>query len=104
MERIFDIDPLTGITRIFRASEDGEKFTIETRMDVEPIIEQNKGRLTAESSKGRNWRGDMHRVASIPLHIYMDLKQRGILDDQKKLRAWLNDPSNRYFRTKGGIV
>jgi hypothetical protein len=34
----------------------------------------------------------------------MELKQQGIIDDPKALRRWLNDPDNRYFRTRPGRV
>jgi len=46
----------------------------------------------------------MAKVASIPMNIYFDLKQRGILNDQKKMKQWLNDPDNKYFRTRPGLV
>jgi hypothetical protein len=36
--------------------------------------------------------------------FYMDLKKKGILDDQVALKRWLNDPENRYFRTRPGQV
>ncbi len=97
-------DPITGLTHYFHPSDDGETFGIESVVDVEPILDDNKRIYNAESSKGRNWRGDMHRIASIPLHVYMDLDQKGIINDEKKMKAWLNDPENRYYRTKGGRV
>jgi len=43
-------------------------------------------------------------VASIPLSIYYDLKRQGIVDDPVRLKRWLNDSDNKYFRTRGGVV
>jgi hypothetical protein len=34
----------------------------------------------------------------------MDLKQKGIVNDPKRLRKWLNDRDNALFRTKLGRV
>jgi hypothetical protein len=44
----------------------------------------------------------MQRVATLPLVLWMKLKQDGILDDPRALRRWLNDPDNRAFRTRPG--
>jgi hypothetical protein len=41
----------------------------------------------------------MVRVASLPMLIYQDLKQRGILDDKAALRKWLKSEEARPFRT-----
>jgi hypothetical protein len=96
-------DPITGLTHYFHPSDDGNTFGIESVADVTEIIDDNKRILNGENAKARKW-GEMDRIASIPLHIYMDLDAKGIINDEKKFKAWLNDPENRYFRTKGGIV
>ena len=103
--RIFDRDPVTGLTRYFHPSDDGESFTIETVMDVEPILETNKRFYNAESHKSsRKFKGDMKRVASIPMHIYMELIAKGLDKDQKALRKWLTDSENLAFRVGLGRV
>jgi hypothetical protein len=43
-------------------------------------------------------------VASIPLPLYFDLKAKGIIDDQKKFKEWLNDSDNRHFRMRPGKI
>ena len=98
--RLFDYNPETGITEIFHYDEITGNFTIEERQEVTNLVEQNK--YLANEDTGRFT--ETHRVASIPLTIYWSLKQQGILDDDKKFRAWLNDPDNRMFRTKMGRV
>jgi hypothetical protein len=46
----------------------------------------------------------MHHVAQIPMALYYDLKSKGITEDPARMKAWLNDPENRYFRTRPGTV
>lgn len=99
-KRIFDTDPLTGITRYWHVKDNGE-FVIETQQKID-VDEANRKRRV-ETSKHTKW-GDVARVASIPLSVYYDLKRRGITDDPKAMKKWLNDPDNRVFRTREGTV
>lgn len=101
MKKIFDTDPLTGITRYWHVKKNGE-FAIETQQDVSGVIKANT-RSHADINSKEKW-GDMARVASIPLSVYYDLKRRGIVDDPVAMKRWLNDPDNRAFRTRGGTV
>jgi hypothetical protein len=98
--RHFDSDPTMGKTETFHWLGDG-KFAIETQQDVTDLVEQNRA-IFNENTNG--FRGEMHRVASIPLVLYWDLKKQGIIDDPERLKRWLNDPDNVYFRTKPGRV
>lgn len=82
---------------------DDGAITIETVQDITEIAEANKAAYN-QFDKRTNWRGDMHRVASIPMGIYYDLKAKGILDDPVAMKAWLNNPENRVFRTRPGQV
>jgi len=99
--RIFDTDPLTGITRYWHVKSDGE-FVIETQQQVSDIAEANKRSFANTDTKAKY--GDMAKVASIPLNVYYELKRQGIVDDPKAMKKWLNDPDNRVFRTRGGTV
>ena len=99
--RIFDTDPLTGITRYWHVKSDGE-FVIETQQQVSGIAEANKRSFADTDTKAKY--GDMAKVASIPLNVYYELKRKGIVDDPKAMKKWLNDPDNRVFRTRGGTV
>jgi hypothetical protein len=101
MPRVFDRDPLTGTERLFHWNEADESFVIETRQDVTDLVEVNKG-IANQHDERTPWKGDMHRVASIPMSVYMDLQKRGIADDERALRRWLDDPDNRVFRTRPG--
>lgn len=101
-KRLFDIDPLTGATRYFSYDDATDQCTIETVQDVTEIIELNKRRFNNMSESSR-W-GDGQIVASIPMALLADLQRRGIAQDQAKMRAWLNDSDNRFFRTRPGKV
>lgn len=99
--RLFDTDPASGTTEYFSYDEVDDTFTIETQQDVSGLVDANK---RAYNDSGQGWKGDMHRVASIPMNVYMELQRQGIIDDPAALRRWLNDPENQYFRTRPGRV
>ena len=74
--------------------------TLRKEQDVTGIVEMNKADFNDAPAR---W-GDGKRVASIPMAIYWELKRTGVADDQAALRRWLNDPDNRHFRTRPGVV
>lgn len=99
--RLLSHDAETGITKYWHDNGDGT-YTIRTEQDMAAIIASNKKQSNA-TDKHTKW-GEMSKVASIPLTVYYELKQKGILDDQAALKKWLNDPDNRFFRTREGKV
>lgn len=94
--------------------DDGQdRITIETQVDVEPILNQNKAKYAAASSSFAG--GDMHEVATIPgIVLEKAAKLHGITWGElmagktDKARAALNELLNgrefRAFRTKPGKV
>ncbi len=80
---------------------DGE-LTIERQQDVQAIVDINKA-LYADAGE-RETRGAMSLEARIPMVVLMDLEKKGILGDNKRFKRWLNDPDNRFFRTKPGKI
>ena len=82
---------------------DKDEAIIENIIDATDVIEENKATFNQYDEKA-NWKGDMHKVASIPMALFYDLKKQGIIDDPARLKAWLNDPDNRFFRTRPGRV
>ena len=101
-KRLFSTDKDQGITRYFHYDDDTDQVTIQTQQDVSDVIEENKQEFAQIDERAR-W-GEWTRVASIPMSIYLKLKAEGKLDDQAYMKRWLNDPENRYFRTRAGQV
>ena len=104
-KRIFEQDELLGITRIWHFDEETDTAVIETIQNVQPIVESNKSEFNQVDERAR-WDGEGLglRVASIPMNIYMDLVSKGITRTEKDFKKWLNDPDNRFFRTRPGRV
>lgn len=100
MRKILDHDPVTGISHVFYYDNETDEATITAEQEVEDVVEANK-RLYNDAPE--RW-GDWNRVAQIPMTIFWDLKKKGILDDQAALKRWLNDPDNRFFRTRPGTI
>jgi hypothetical protein len=90
---------------------DGEGgIVIQTRQDVSAIIEQNKKEYNSFDERAR-WSDNLfgNKVASIPLTVIDDLNKQGIIRgyavlDEKRFAAFLNDPMNRAWRTRTGVV
>lgn len=101
-KRLFSIDAEQGITRYFHFDDETGQATIQTQQDVTAIIEENKQEYAQVDERAR-W-GEWSRVASIPMSIYFQLKAEGKLDDQAYMKKWINDPENKYFRTRSGKV
>ena len=99
-EKIFDVDPLSGITSYWHYDDATDTALIEKRQDVSEIVEANK----AEFNEDHGRYGEWTKVASIPLSVYYDLKAQGIVDDPVAMKRWLNDADNRLFRTRPGTV
>lgn len=99
---LFEDDPMTLTRRIFHHDPDTRTVTIESKQNVDPIVEDAKAHFNAHDERARY--SDLNKVASIPMNVFMDLKRKGIVDDPKAFRAWLNDRDNRVFRTRPGVV
>jgi len=90
---------------------DGEGgIVIQTRQDVSDIIEQNKKEYNSFDERAR-WSDQLfgNKVASIPLTVIDDLNKQGIMRgyavlDEKRFASFLNDPMNRAWRTRTGVV
>tara|TARA_R110000787_G_scaffold256910_1_gene362161 strand:- start:444 stop:749 length:306 start_codon:yes stop_codon:yes gene_type:complete len=78
-------------------------YSIVTRQDAQPILEQNKEMHREYGDKltpGKQAHGT--RVASIPFGIWEQWKKdtNGAIEkDPKLLAKYLNDPDHKYFRT-----
>ena len=64
-ERILDINRFSGVTETFQKHEG--KNVIRKHQDTSAIVNANRKEMNSQIDG--NWRGDMHKVASIPLII-----------------------------------
>jgi acyl carrier protein phosphodiesterase len=80
---------------------DGEKNVFRTDYPVDSLMSENQAvRNVAEKA----WRGDWHRVASVPLNVAYDssLMQAHSEGDDKFVKRFLNSSDNSAWRTKEG--
>jgi hypothetical protein len=101
ISRVVAVDKDSGFEQVMHYDTDTDDITLENKQDVTDIIEFNKA---LDRSGAGGFKGDMVKVASLPLSIYYDLKQKGILDDQVAFKKWLNDRDNLVFRTRSGRI
>jgi hypothetical protein len=106
MKKVLRQDADTQVVQTAISDGDGG-LIIETKQDISAIIDQNKREYAAKDQRSK-W-SEWEKVGSVPLVVFQELNRLGIcrgfmIMDQKKMKAWLNDPANRHFRTRPGIV
>lgn len=101
-KKLFDYDPITNTTKWWHYDASKDEAVIETVADITPVIEQNKAAYAKVDEKAK-W-GEWAHVAQIPMSVYWELKKKGIAEDPVAMKKWLNDPENKYFRTRPGKV
>jgi hypothetical protein len=99
-KRLLNDDALTGVKTYYNYDADKDEAIISKEQDVTGIIEANKAEFNAAPERWGEWT----KVGSIPLSVYYELERQGILNDQKAMAKWLNDPDNRAFRTRPGTI
>lgn len=96
---LHDHDAMTGrsVWHLF----DGEKDVFRVDYPVDNLISENQD---VRNSAEKAWRGDWHRVASIPLNIAHNsgLVQAHSEGDDRYVKRFLNSSDNRAWRTKEG--
>ena len=79
----------------------GERLVVRKVQDVQPIIDLNtRLRNDYTGTQGKTF----VKAAVIPNIKIEELMKEGIWQDKKRLKAWLNDPDNRAFRTSTGKI
>lgn len=100
MRRLFDVDPIQRKRTIFHYEDEGspskDKIVLQHQQDVGPIMDYN----TFKYNVSRRF-GDVCHVARIPKTIWESIPDE-IKYDDKALDKWLDDSSNRAWRTKSG--
>lgn len=106
--RHFDTDPLTGAEEFYYFDPETEGFVLETRQDLQPMLEHNKALWNATETHTPY--SELQRVASIPTVVVLELAEQGIMSaggvilDQDRMRRWLNDRDNLLFRVRAGKI
>ncbi len=101
--RFFDYDPITGVKQTYHKQDNG--FVIQSTQDVEAVLNHNKRKQNDDSGHYRN--KDLHQVAAIPYVVveawWNELGDNPFAKHNRNwLKAKLNDPDNKFLRTKGG--
>lgn len=78
------------------------EITFHTQQDVAPVIDLAEAMREANAHIGHRKSRNMIPVAEIPMMVYEQAAREGWLHDQKKWKAWLNDPQNKCFRITDG--
>lgn len=100
---LIDFDILTG--RTVWEMWDGNRLIHRTDIPIHKALEEN---AFFRNSAETGWKGDYHRVASVPMQLLYDenvgLNKAILNGDDKYISRWLNDGDNRAWRTKEGTV
>lgn len=100
---LFEWDPATGRTvwQMF----DGEKVVFRIDTPVQSTLDEN---AIARNATPAGWKGDYHRIASVPMQLLYDenlgLNKAIQQGDDKYVSRFLNDSDNRAWRVKEGNV
>lgn len=94
----FDLggDAFTGSRTFMHITPDG-KMHIENVYAVDQIARQAQTERNEVSRTSKV--GDMVKVASLPMHVYLDLLQRNIIGDKPAMRRWLASDEAAPYRT-----
>ena len=112
MTKKIGIDSTGGVINSKIHLDEGEKkIHIEDSQDISQILAQNKREANDQAYKFKGFQdAKMYKVAEIPLIVVQELAQRGIMNyngtvrDKERMKKWLNDPDNKYFRIYKGNV
>lgn len=89
-------DSLTGTSQKMHITPD-QKLIFETTTELGKLPEINQEQMNETSRTQKS--GDMVKVASLPMMVYLDLERKGILRDKAAMRKWLNSDEARPYRT-----
>lgn len=100
------VDQHGDMIETIKLVDDGKKVVRKLSQDVQPYFEAN-ARERAEATG--DWRGDLHKVASIPLVVFEQMCQEAGCNLMKpenrgKLVAMLNNKDYLKLRTKEGRI
>lgn len=89
-------DEFTGTVTKMHINHDGVMH-FEDTVEIDNIAEQARQERNDASRTAKH--GDMVKVASLPMMVYLDLTKRGILRDRTEMRKWLASDEALPYRT-----
>jgi hypothetical protein len=108
--RLLDYDPFTKTTQWYHYDEITGDIGLETEQDITAIVEHNKALYNLFDENAR-WSNPLRpsvgqtRYAHVGVQAHLELmKVTNNGKDQKAFKKWMNDPANRFFRTRPGRV
>lgn len=93
---LLDADPWSGTIEKMHITTD-QKLVFETTTQIDALAEENKAIRNDVSRTSKT--GDMVLAARLPLSVYLDLQQRGIINDKSAMRKWLASEDAAPFKT-----
>lgn len=93
---ILGYDELSGTLDKMHITTDN-KTVFESIVNIDSIAEQNK--MERDSVSKTEKTGDMVKVASLPMMVYLDLRSRGIIGDRTAMKKWLASDEAAPYRT-----
>jgi hypothetical protein len=110
LKKVLDHDTFTGVTEIFHYDEMTGDVHIESRQDVEPILDQNKALQNDDEYSKNGIKNEMWHFASIPIIVQLKwINEYGLENDpmrkgnEKLLFRLLNSPEWRYLKATNKI-
>jgi len=89
-------DSLSGTLQKMHITSEN-KLVFETTCEIDSIAERAMAERNETSRTQKS--GDMVKVASLPMMVYLDLAQKGILRDRAAMRKWLSSEEAIPYRT-----
>ena len=89
-------DDFSGTITKMHINHDGVMH-FEDSVEIDNIAEQARQERNDSSRTAKS--GDMVKVASLPMMVYMDLTKRGIIRDRTAMRKWLASDEALPYRT-----
>jgi len=107
-KRIFDFDPLTGITDIFEYDSLTDTTTLSRHQDVQPILEDNKLLQNNPEYTKHGFKNEFWHYGSIPIVLIEKwLNEEGLdvfnKNHSKRMFQKLNSPEYKYLRSTDKI-
>ncbi len=109
MKKWFPGNASIGITRTWHESPGDDTVAVEVNQQLGELIEINKALYNGVDERARFGKTEFTRMASIPSSVWFDLQRKGIIPRSgsfltPEFKRWLNDPDNRFFRTRPGKI